>query len=78
LEPVDCREGNQMTYDINNAVFTTMMYSSQVPLKAGENHCPYCSGYAIRPIPRQRGEKTQSHEDCSHCDGKGKRSTETA
>lgn len=59
-------------YDASNAVFTTMMYSSKVPLKPGEQHCPYCGGHAIRPILRERGQKTQMHEDCMHCDKKGK------
>jgi hypothetical protein len=31
-----------VTYDRNNVVFITMMYQSQVPLRAGEEHCPYC------------------------------------
>lgn len=59
-----------MTYD--NAVFVCMMYSSQVPLKPGEKHCPHCNGYAIRPVHRERGQKTQRHEDCGYCDRKGK------
>ena len=63
-----------MTYGIENSVFVTMMYSSQVPLKPGEEHCPYCRGYAIRPILRERGQKTQRHEDCTFCDKTGKRS----
>jgi hypothetical protein len=61
-----------VTYDRNNVVFITMMYQSQVPLRAGEEHCPYCGGYAIRPIPGKRGERSQHHEDCMHCNKKGK------
>jgi hypothetical protein len=58
--------------DYTNAVFITMMYQAPVPLKAGEEHCPYCGGYAVRPILRERGERNQRHEGCGRCDGKGK------
>jgi uncharacterized protein with PIN domain len=63
-----------MIYDINNATFITMMYQSPVALKPGEKHCPYCSGYAIRPMPRERrsSARSQRHEDCTFCDKKGK------
>lgn len=61
-----------MVYNLNNATFVTMMYQSRVPLKLGERHCPCCDGYAIRPILRGRGQRSQEHEDCSLCDRKGK------
>ncbi len=57
-----------MTYTFHNAVFVTMMYQSRVALKPGEVHCPYCDGYAIRPICGERG----CHKDCTHCNKKGK------
>jgi len=64
-----------MTYGIENATFVTSMYQGPVPLKPGEEHCPHCSGYAIRPLPRERGSsaRSQRHEDCGYCDKKGKR-----
>lgn len=63
-----------MTYGIENATFVCSMYQASVALKDGETHCPYCRGYAIRPIPRERGEniRGQRHEDCTYCDKKGK------
>lgn len=57
-----------MRYTINNAVFIASMYSGKVTLKDGEQHCPYCDGYAIKPVFGERG----THEDCTHCDKTGK------
>lgn len=58
-------------YTLDNAVFVIMMYSSKVPLKEGEKHCPFCDGYAIKPVPRERGDKTpQLHIDCACGTGK--------
>lgn len=57
----------------DNPVFTTMMYSSQIPVGEGEEHCPRCMGYGIRPKDVERGERSSLHETCDWCNGKAKR-----
>lgn len=60
-----------MNYGSENATFVAMMYGSRATPQCGQIHCPHCGGYAIRPIPRSRGDKAQQHEDCDYCDRKG-------
>lgn len=61
-----------MIYGDRSATFVCMMYQSPVSLKTDEKHCYYCRGYGIRPVNRERGQKTQYHEKCTFCDGRGK------
>lgn len=44
-----------------------------VPLKTGEKHCPYCSGYGHKPKQKSKGEKGPATAiKCSSCNGVGK------
>ena len=49
--------------------------SSPVPLKEGEQHCPFCAGFGAHPINKRDTTRSQFNPDkCHRCNGTGKRS----
>jgi hypothetical protein len=41
------------------------------PLKPGEKHCIYCSGYGYNPRPRDYNYTGPKAIRCTNCDGSG-------
>jgi DnaJ-class molecular chaperone len=50
------------------------MLTSVVPLRAGESHCPHCSGYGANPVPRDHSYTQLNPLRCFECNGTGKAS----
>ncbi len=46
--------------------------TSLVPLRSGERHCYYCSGYGAHPIPFDVRSTQVNPERCYCCNGTGK------
>lgn len=46
--------------------------TSVVPLKEGEEHCHYCSGFGAHPVNKSENRTAVNPERCWECDGKGK------
>ena len=44
-----------------------------VPLKPGEEHCPYCDGYGYLPVGNERGVTQIDPPQCHNCEGSGKK-----